>query len=119
MLTHEQLAESCTRNGLSAYVCGQDYWATLEDAKDNDVEEDQRKYWVMEQMLLEELDFGQYNESDDEDSDDWHSERMAIRYDILDKVVDEWVSGMYSGKEASELELAQRAVNEVLRKLDE
>lgn len=117
-LTHEQLAESCTRNNLTAYVCGQDYWATLEDAKENEVEPDQQKVWTMEQMLIENLDFGKYNESDDEDFDDWHSERMEVRCDILDKVVDSWVAGELSGQEKPELQLAQELVDKELAELD-
>jgi hypothetical protein len=122
-LTHEQLAESCTRNNLTAYICGQDicgqdYWATLEDAKENEVEPDRQKVWTMEQMLIENLDFGKYYESDDKDFDDWHSERMEVRYDILDKVVDSWVAGEFSGKEKTELQLAQELVDKELAELD-
>lgn len=117
-LTHEQLAESCTRNNLTAYVCGQDYWATLEDAKENEVEPDQQKTWTMEQMLLENLDFGKYSDNDDEEYDDDHSERMATRYDILDKVVDSWVAGELSGKEKTELQLAQELVDREIAALD-
>lgn len=118
-LTHEQLAESCTRNNLTAYICGQDYWATLEDAKENEVEPDQQKGWTMEQMLIENLDFGKYNDSDDdEEYDDEHSERMATRYDILDKVVDSWIAGELSGKDKPELQLAQELVDKELAALD-
>ena len=111
-LTHEQLAESCARNNLTAFICGQDYWATLEDTKDNDVAEEDKKSWVMSNMLQENLNYRDLEETDDEDDDsERHSERMAARDDILCKVVDKWVAGEYTGKDDPELELAQADVD--------
>lgn len=114
-LTHEQLAESCARNNLTAFICGQDYWATLEDTKDNDVAEEDKKAWVMSNMLQENLNYRDLAETDDEDEDsELHSERMAARDDILCKVVDKWVAGEYTGKDKPELELAQEDVDKEL-----
>ena len=114
-LTHEQLAESCARNNLTAFICGQDYWATLDDAKDNDVAEEDKKAWVMSNMLQENLNYGALEETDEEDDNsELHSERMAARDDILCKVVDKWVAGEYTGKDKPELELAQEDVDKEL-----
>lgn len=114
-LTHEQLADSCARNNLTAFICGQDYWATLEDTKDNDVAEEDKKSWVMSNMLQENLNYGDLEETDDEDEDsERHSERMAARDDILCKVVDKWVAGEYADKDKPELELAQEDVDKAV-----
>ena len=114
-LTHEQLADSCVRNNLTAFICGQDYWATLEDTKDNDVAEEDKKSWVMSNMLQENLNYRDLEETDDEDDDsELHSERMAARDDILCKVVDKWVAGEYTGKDKPELELAQDDVDKAV-----
>ena len=90
-LTHEQLAESCTRNGVTAYICGQDYWATLNDAEDNGVAPEDRKAWTMEQMLSEELDFGPYSDEDDDEG-----ANLEARDDILCEVVAAWVNGEFT-----------------------
>ena len=114
-LTHEQLADSCARNNLTAFICGQDYWATLEDTKDNDVAEEDKKSWVMSNMLQENLNYRDLEENDaEEDDSELHSERMAARDDILCKVVDKWVAGEYTGKDKPELELAQEDVDKEL-----
>jgi hypothetical protein len=124
MLTREQLIESCRKNGLTSLRCEQDYEATEQDVLDDNPElaadSDDAQYpspdaqkdrdlkeSVMCRMLEENLDFGPLMETDDEADRDDHCERMEARCDIVEKVAERWVSGAYTGKLKSELELAQ------------
>ena len=114
-LTHEELAESCRKNGITCLLCEQDYEATKRDVLDDNPElehdETELKEATMWRMLDESLDFGPLNEDDDEIDRDDHSDRMDARCEITEFVANRWVDGLYLFKarnsDRSELEWAQ------------
>lgn len=109
-LTNEELQKSCIRSDIWCLACAQDYEDTLDDVLDNnpDLERDDEgtKITAMSMMLEENLDFGGLDE--DLDTEKNHSDRMGLRWDILDELAERWVNGKYSGKKDKEITLCQR-----------
>ena len=109
-LTHEQLAETCRRCGITAFLCEQGYSATLEDVLSDNPEYDRNsteaKTGAIDLMLMSTLDFGPYADADDLDEDE-EMARMEERDRVLEAVVPKLVNGEYSGQAMNELELAQ------------
>lgn len=115
MLTLEQLDESCRRNGLTSLVCEQGFKATLQDVLDDypDVTPTPAGDFglfvsAMERMLEENLDYGRYSDSGEDDAvGEEHSFKLQNRWDIIEQVATAWVNGEFSGKDKPEKELAQ------------
>ena len=87
--------------GITSLLCCQDFNATREDSKEGNSYGDEQydTYWKIDtvgRMLDENLDYGKYNETEEEFDDprfdgNYHSMLLGIRCDIADKVAVEWV----------------------------
>lgn len=119
--------------GVTSLLCCQDFNATKQDSFDDngwgeldedglpigsDEEYDYETYWKLDtvgRMLDENLDYGKYNETEDEMDDSrfdgmYHSMLMSIRCDIADKVARDWV---FSDK-VYNLHLAQKLADKLV-----
>ena len=112
-LSLDELAQSCEDNGLTSLICEQDFNATLEDVLSDNPEmekdSDNAKVSAMERMLEENLEYGAL--SDDDDTDDDHSERLGARWDIIETIAIAWVFG-----KVKTLSEAQAMCNELVAK---
>lgn len=143
----EQLEKECNAEGLTSLVCNQNFNATKEDSfKDNgwgETDEDGEpignsenydyetswKQDTMFRMLDENLDYGKYNETEEErDSNDMtHSALMDLRCTISENVAWAWIfsdNGYelghpdYEGNEVYNMETAQKMADELVEKYD-
>ena len=73
-------------------------------ADNPDITADDLKTATMYRMLDENLDYGDFAETDDEEC---HQERMEVRCDICEQVADKWVNGEFANKPTPELEQAR------------
>ena len=89
------LSDSCKRNNLTSLICEQGWEETMDDvlADNPDITADDLKTATMYRMLDENLDYGPFTETDDEDC---HQERMEVRCDICEQVADKWVNGEFA-----------------------
>lgn len=122
--TWEKLEEEM--KGITSLLCCQDFNATREDSfEDNGwggEDEDYETYWKLDtvsRMLDENLDYGKYNETDDEEDDPrfdgmYHSMLMDIRSGIADKVAWEWVFSDTVYNLDTAQKLADKLVGEVV-----
>lgn len=143
----EQLKKECNAEGLTSLVCNQNFNATKEDSfKDNgwgETDEDGEpignsenydyetswKQDTMFRMLDENLDYGKYNETEEErDSNDMtHSALMDLRCTIAENVAWAWIFANngyepdhpdYKGNEVYNMETAQKMADELVEKYD-
>lgn len=99
--------------GLTAYLSGDDFATVKADVKkDNpDIKPNDHKVETMWRLLNENLDYGKFNEKEDED-DSTHSKNMEIRANLCDKVAFFWCN-----KEFNTLEKAQRYLDKLLEEM--
>lgn len=123
--------------GVTSLLCCQDFNATKQDSFDDngwgeldedglpigsDEEYDYETYWKLDtvgRMLDENLDYGKYNETEEEMDDPrfdgmYHSMLMDIRCSIADKVAWEWVFSDNVSNLHSAQKLADKLVAEVV-----
>lgn len=143
----EQLEKECNAEGLTSLVCNQNFIATKKDSfEDNgwgETDEDGEpigncenfdyetswKQDTMFRMLDEKLDYGKYNETEEErDSNDMtHSALMDLRCTIAENVAWAWIFANngcepdhpdYEGNEVYNMETAQKMADELVEKYD-
>ena len=135
----EKLEEEVNKSRLTSLICCQDFAATKEDSyEDNgwgEIDEednfpigeyenqDYQTTWKLDtmfRMLDENLDYGKFNETEDEcDREEYkgmyRSILMDIRTTIADEVAEEWVKA--NGK-VSDIESAQKLADALVAKID-
>lgn len=118
MLSIDELDASCNRCNLTSLLCEQGFHASLEDAKADNPDLDDRELLeeAMYRMLYENLDYGKYAELDGEEEMDDHPDRMLIRSDLCMAIAVHWVAGKYSNQKDTELVLAQQDLDVLLSK---
>lgn len=143
----EQLEKECNSEGLTSLICCQDLNSTKDDSfEDNGWGEededglvigdtdtfDYETAWkqdTMFRMLDENLDYGRYNETEEEvdDCDDRHSALMDLRCTVAEEVAWAWIfadNGYdidhpdYEGNEVYNMETAQKMADELVAKYD-
>ena len=143
----EQLEKECNSEGLTSLVCNQNFNATKKDSFEdngwgetdedgepigNCVDYDYETAWkqdTMCRMLAENLDYGKYNETEEEcDAKDMtHSALMDLRCTISENVAWAWIfsdNGYeldhpdYEGNEVYNMETAQKMADELVEKYD-
>ena len=115
----EKLEEEVNNSHLTSLVCCQGFAATKDDSyDDNSWFESDELLWkldVMFRMLDENLDYGKFEETEEERSSDYrHSILMEIRATIVNEVAEEWVK--VNGK-VSDIESAQKFADELIANL--
>lgn len=127
--------------GITSLLCGQDFYATKQDSYEDNgwgepdefpidnhtlligetMDDDYETNWKLDtvfRMLDENLDYGQYNEAEDEvDRTDYkgmyHSAMMDLRCTVAEFVADKWVKT----NEVYDLESAQNCANNYIKTL--
>ena len=112
-------------DGISSLICCQDFNATKEDSFEDNGWGNEYKheiYWKVDtvcRMLDENLDYGKYNETEEELDDPrfdgmYHSMLMDIRSNIVNTVAWEWVFSSEVHDLESAQKLADKLVSEVV-----
>lgn len=143
----EQLEKECNSEGLTSLLCCQNFNATKEDSfedngwgeTDEDGEPignsenyDYETSWKLDtmcRMLDENLDYGKYNETEEDcdAKDTTHSALMDLRCTISENVAWAWIfsdNGFeldhpdYEGNEVYNMETAQKMADELVEKYD-
>jgi len=141
----ETLKKEVEDSKLTCYLCNQGFDETKNDSYQdhgwgdenddgtivgNSENQDYETVWkqdVMCRMLEENLDYGKYNETEDEQNDDrLHSNKMDIRSSIVDRVAYAWIfadNGFkpdqenYQGNTVYNIETAQELTNKLIEKI--
>lgn len=94
--TWKRLKREVESSGISALVCRQSFEETRQDsiADNPDLTDEHRKHDVMFRILQENLDYGVFAETEDEDSDNsLHQNKLEARTRICDTTAWAWVAG--------------------------
>ena len=116
--TWEKLAEEVNKDGLTSLICCQGFEATKQDSmEDNNWQDSDETSWkqdTMFRMLDENLDYGEYNETEEEveAADDRHSALMGLRCNIAGWAASAWITG-----EVNNLKEAQAFANKLIKKV--
>lgn len=143
----EQLEKECNSEGLTSLVCNQNFNSTKKDSFEdngwgetdedgepigNSEDYDYETSWkqdTMFRMLDENLDYGKYNETEEECdvADMTHSALMDLRCTIAENVAWAWIFANngcepnhpdYEGNEVYNMETAQKMADELVEKYD-
>ena len=109
--------------GVTSLICEQDFTATKLDSYNDNAwgcdseEQDCETSWKLDtvsRMLQENLDYGKYNEKDDEISDEEHSMSLELRCMVVSFVADKWVKT----NEVYNIESAQKCADNYIKEID-